>query len=251
MESFSSFPLLPVLPWEHGEALYAPALTSLPQRAIIWAVGATFAAFFTLTIMSEPPLDLVAALECLLFVGREPLSASRLAESLSVPAAEVPALVEELAQRLEGRGLQVLHLAGGYSLATRETFAEMVKVFLEPRPEQLSRQALETLAIIAYKQPLTRPQIEALRGVNSAGVLRLLLDRRLIATAGRDKSPGRPFLFVTTPEFLSLFGLADLSDLPALGEDAAQTLARALDQAEAGRAETEAEEVEEPFTFEA
>jgi segregation and condensation protein B len=200
--------------------------------------------------MKQPELDLCAALECLLFVSREPVLPARLAEVLAVSSEALPALVERLSARLEGHGLQVMQLAGGYSLATRETYAEQVRLFLEPKPEQLSRQALETLAIVAYKQPITRPQIEAIRGVNSAGMLRALLDRRLLTTAGRDKAAGRPFLFVTTPDFLSLFGLADLGDLPSLSEDAAETLARALDQAEAERAGAEAEE-EPPFEFEA
>jgi segregation and condensation protein B len=201
--------------------------------------------------MKQPELDLCAALECLLFVSREPVAPARLAEALAVSTDALPALVEELSARLENHGLQVLQLAGGYSLATREAYAEPVRLLLEPKPEQLSRQALETLAIVAYKQPLTRPQIEAIRGVNSAGVIRALLDRRLLATAGRDKAAGRPFLFITTPDFLSLFGLADLGDLPSLGEDAAETMARALDAAEADRAGAEPEEEEPPFEFEA
>ena len=201
--------------------------------------------------MKQQPVDLCSALECLLFVGREPLSSARLAETLGVPLADLSALVIELSQRLEGRGLQVLALAGGYSLATREAYADTVNRFLEPKPEQLSRPALETLAIVAYRQPITRPQIEAVRGVNSAGVLRALLERQLLATAGRDRAAGRPFLFVTTADFLSLFGLADLSDLPALSEDNAQTLAAALDQVEADRAGAAAEEEDESFTFEA
>jgi len=201
--------------------------------------------------MTQQPVDLCSALECLLFVGREPVPASRLAETLGVPLADLSALVIELSQRLEGHGLQVLALAGGYSLATREPYAETVNRFLEPKPEQLSRQALETLAIVAYRQPITRPQIEAVRGVNSAGVLRALLERHLLATAGRDRAAGRPFLFVTTPDFLSLFGLSELADLPALSEEAGHTMAAALDQAEAERAGAEAEEGEDSFTFEA
>lgn len=200
--------------------------------------------------MQQSELDHCAALECLLFVSREPVAAARLAETLSVPLDTIPKLVEQLSERLAGHGLQVVSLAGGYSLATREAYAEVLRVFLEPKPEQLSRQALETLAIVAYKQPITRPQIEQIRGVNSAAMLRTLLDRKLLTTAGRDKAAGRPFLFVTTPDFLSLFGLSDLSELPALSEDAAETLAHALDRAEADRAGAEAEE-EPPFEFEA
>lgn len=200
--------------------------------------------------MDEASLDLCTAAECLLFVSSEPVPAGRLAEALGVPAERIPSLMDELAERLIGHGLQVLLLAGGYSLATREEYSELVRTFLEPQPEQLSRQALETLAIIAYRQPITRPQIEAVRGVNSAGAVRTLLEKGLIRTAGRDKSPGRPFLFVTSKEFLSLFGLAGLEDLPPLSDGAAETLAKSLKQGgQAGDSATEEEEA--PFEFEA
>jgi segregation and condensation protein B len=199
--------------------------------------------------MEEASLDLCAAAECILFVSREPVPAARLAECLGVPAERIPSLMDDLAARLCGHGLHVLLLAGGYSLATREEYGEVVRVFLEPKPEELSRQALETLAIIAYRQPLTRPQIEAVRGVNSAGAVRTLLEKGLIRTAGRAKSPGRPFVFVTTREFLSLFGLAGLEDLPPLSDDAAETLAASLAH---GQPEGEpASEEEAPFEFEA
>lgn len=197
--------------------------------------------------MDATTLDLCAAAECLLFVSREPASPSRLADCLGLPVERIPSLMEELSARLAGHGLQVVHLAGGYCLATREEYADLVRAFLEPKPEELSRQALETLAIIAYRQPITRPQIEAVRGVNSAGAVRALLDKGLIRAAGRDKAPGRPFLFITTDRFLSLFGLASLSDLPALSEDAVEHLAKSY----AGRECGEPTEEEAPFEFEA
>lgn len=195
-------------------------------------------------------MDLCAAAECLLFVSREPLPAERLAESLGIPPADLPELMAELDQRLAGHGLHLTHLAGGYSLATRPEFAEMLRIFLSPKPEQLSRQALETLAIVAYRQPLTHPQIERIRGVNSASVLRVLLEKQLVATAGREKAPGRPYRFVTTAQFLSLFGLASLEELPPLSEDTAEALAQSLSQ-EKPVAPTPEEEEEEPFDFQA
>ncbi len=198
--------------------------------------------------MEEATLDLGAAAECVLFVSREPVPASRLAECLGVPAERIPSLMDEVSARLVGHGLQVLLLAGGYSLATREEYGEVVRIFLEPKPEELSRQALETLAIIAYRQPITRPQIEAVRGVNSAGAVRTLLEKGLIRTAGRDRAPGRPFIFVTTKEFLSLFGLAGLEDLPPLEADAAEVLAKSLAH---GQAEESTGEEEAPFEFDA
>jgi segregation and condensation protein B len=157
--------------------------------------------------------------------------------------------MDELSARLVGHGLHVLLLAGGYSLATREEYGEVVRVFLEPKPEELSRQALETLAIIAYRQPITRPQVEAVRGVNSAGAVRTLLEKGLVRTAGRDKGPGRACVFVTTREFLSLFGLAGLEDLPPLSDDAAETLAQSLAHGQP-EGEPVAEE-EAPFEFDA
>ena len=199
--------------------------------------------------MEEATLDLCAAAECVLFVSREPVPAGRLAECLDVPAERIPPLMDDLSARLEAHGLHVLLLAGGYSLATREAYGEVVRVFLEPKPEELSRQALETLAIIAYRQPITRPQVEAVRGVNSAGAVRTLLEKGLVRTAGRDKLPGRPFIFVTTNEFLSLFGLAGLEDLPPLGTDAAETLAKSLAHGQEGESATEEEEA--PFEFDA
>jgi segregation and condensation protein B len=199
--------------------------------------------------MEEATFDLCAAAECVLFVSREPVLAPRLAECLGVPADRIPPLMDELSARLAGHGLHVMLLAGGYSLATREEFGEVVRVFLEPKPEELTRAGLETLAIIAYRQPITRPQIEAVRGVNSAGPVRTLLEKGLVRTAGRDKGPGRAFVFVTTREFLSLFGLAGLEDLPPLSDDAAETLAASLAP---GQPEAEpAEEEEAPFEFEA
>ena len=199
--------------------------------------------------MEEATLDLCAAAECVLFVSREPVPAGRLAECLGVPPDRIPPLMEELGARLAGQGLHVLLLAGGYSLATREEYGEVVRVFLEPKPEELSRQSLETLAIIAYRQPITRPQVEAVRGVNSAGAVRTLLEKGLVRTAGRDKVPGRPFIFVTTNEFLSLFGLAGLEDLPPLSDDAAETLAKLPAH---GQPEGEpVPEEEAPFEFDA
>ncbi len=201
--------------------------------------------------METATLDHCNALECLLFVSREPTPPGRLAECLGLPLEQIPPLMEQLTARLEGHGLHVLLLAGGYSLATREAYAEAVRAFLEPKPEELSRPALETLAIIAYRQPISRPQIEQVRGVNSAGPVRTLLDKGLVTTAGREKVPGRPFRFVSTSEFLKLFGLAGLDDLPPLSDDAAETLAKSLSQGREDAAAAAPEEEEEPFEFEA
>lgn len=160
--------------------------------------------------------DLIAALECILFVSEEPLSAARAAEVLQVEPGEVEELVEELKQSMENRGLTVVELAGGYALATRSDYAEYIQTLLEPDPDRLSRQALEVLAIVAYRQPITRPEIDELRGVNSSGVVNTLLEKKLLRVCGRLDAPGRPFLLETTEFFLSTFGLKDLDDLPKI-----------------------------------
>jgi len=165
---------------------------------------------------ASPPDDreLLCALQCLLFVAGEPLPVDRLAQALGQEVTDIPGLCDRLNAHLENQGLHVVQLAGGYALATRPEFADYVQRLLEPEPERLSIQALETLAIIAYRQPITRPEIDALRGVNSGGVVTSLLEKGLIRIRGRKDAPGRPFLLETTAHFLSAFGLGDLSDLP-------------------------------------
>jgi segregation and condensation protein B len=160
--------------------------------------------------------DYPAIIECLLFVSGEPVSAERLAEVLALQPEAIPGLIDQLNEKLKGRGLQVTGLAGGYCLTTRFEYAEWVERFLQPDPERLSVQALETLAIIAYRQPLTRPEIDAIRGVNSSGMVGSLIERGLVRIAGRKDAPGRPFLLETTPAFLSAFGLKELAQLPSL-----------------------------------
>ena len=160
--------------------------------------------------------DYPAIIECLLFVSGEPVPAERLAEMLTLQVDAIPGLIDQLNEKLDGRGLQVTGLAGGYCLTTRFEYAEWVERFLQPDPERLSVQALETLAIIAYRQPLTRPEIDSIRGVNSSGMVGSLIERGLVRIAGRKDAPGRPFLLETTPEFLSAFGLKELTQLPSL-----------------------------------
>lgn len=158
--------------------------------------------------------ELLCALQCVLFVAGEPLPVDRLAQALGREVTDLPGLCDRLNAHLTGQGLHVVQLAGGYALATRPEFADYVQRLLEPEPERLSIQALETLAIIAYRQPITRPEIDALRGVNSGGVVTSLLEKGLVRISGRKDAPGRPFLLETTAHFLSSFGLGDLSDLP-------------------------------------
>lgn len=133
----------------------------------------------------------------------------------------LPRLVDELNKEYgsEGRAFEILHVAGGYQFFTRTDYAGPIQKLLTERSRhRLSRAGLETLAIVAFRSPVTRTEIDEVRGVDSGAVLRTLLDRRLIAVRGRRKGLGRPFLYETTPEFLRHFGLADLSELPRDGE---------------------------------
>ena len=161
------------------------------------------------------PIDVV---EALLFASDTPVEADRIAEVLDLESAAVAReIVESLRSRLEteGRALQVMEVGGGFRLVTRPDVAPwLVKLARSRTRSRLSRPALETLAIIGYRQPVSRPEVDAVRGVNSEAVLDNLLERRMIRIAGRKESPGRPFLYETTREFLVAFGLRDLGDLP-------------------------------------
>jgi segregation and condensation protein B len=156
--------------------------------------------------------------EALLFASDTPVETERIREVLDLPdRAAARALVEELKARYEAeaRGLQILEVGGGFRMATRPELAPwLVRLARSRTRSRLSRSALETLAIVAYRQPVSRPEIDLIRGVNSDAVLESLLDRRLLRIAGRKEAPGRPYLYETTREFLVAFGLRDLGDLP-------------------------------------
>jgi segregation and condensation protein B len=163
--------------------------------------------------------NLHPVLECLLFVASEPVTPQQVADVLSVEEAHASKMLEEFRRTyVNGGGLHVIRVAGGYQLRTRPEFASVVSAFLRPAAQKLSRQALETLAIVAYEQPITQPEIDAIRGVHSDGVLKTLAERELIVEAGRKDAPGRPILYRTTDYFLKHFGLADLSELPKVEE---------------------------------
>jgi segregation and condensation protein B len=161
----------------------------------------------------------VRALEALFFVSDEPLTASVLAQALDVDRRTAESLCDRLQRELEdrGSGLVLRNVAGGWRLFTHPDAAPVVEQFvLSSRQARLTKASLETLAIVAYKQPVTRHQVNGIRGVNSDGVLRALVDRGLIEEAGRDEAPGRPVLFATTPGFLERLGLSSLAALPSL-----------------------------------
>lgn len=173
--------------------------------------------------MEEQELQLTdgklkSILECMLFVSPQPLTVKHVAESLGIEELDVERAIHELRLDYAERGLQIVRIAGGYQMCTRPEYAEYISMLLKPNRTRLSRAALETVAIIAYRQPITQPEIEAIRGVNSDGVLKTLLERNLIRQAGRRETVGRPILYATTEEFLNHFGLNDVSELPELSD---------------------------------
>jgi segregation and condensation protein B len=171
--------------------------------------------------------DIKSAIESLLFVAEAPLTIQRLGEVLEGVAKEdIRSTLDELHAELEAnrRGVRLVEVAGGYQLRTAKVNADWVKKFLGGRPARMGRATLETLAIIAYRQPITRAEIEAIRGVDVDGVINTLLERSLIRAIARKDVPGRPFLYGTTPEFLQLFNLKDLTHLPTLKEMTEMTL---------------------------
>jgi segregation and condensation protein B len=166
--------------------------------------------------------QLKAILEAIVYVTDEPLSAQQMAAALGAPIDKVKRLLDEIAAEFAKpeHGLTVREVAGGYQMSTKPEHHEAVRAFVKKLtpPLKLSLPALETLAVVAYKQPVTAPEIMEIRGVQGAGVLKTLLDRKLIAESGRKNVVGKPILYKTTKEFMVQFGLKDLSELPTLKE---------------------------------
>ena len=162
-------------------------------------------------------LSNAAKLEALLFVATTPVPLTQLGTALGLTPAKLNAALDELSESLVTRGLRLQTQRGRVQLTTAPEIASLIQEFLNlDATSRLSPAALEALAIIAYRQPVTRPQVDAIRGVNSDGVIRSLLNKGLIQEGGRAEGPGRPILYGTTPEFLQHFGLSSLSALPAL-----------------------------------
>ncbi len=161
-----------------------------------------------------------SVIEALLFASEKPLTIEQARNILdNMEANEVRRLLEELKSDYEqaNRGIRITEVAGGFQMITSTNFAPFLKKFFKERHvERLSKPALETLAIIAYKQPLTKLEIESLRNVNVDGVMKSLLDKNLIRISGRKKAPGRPHVFATTKQFLEYFGLKTLEELPKM-----------------------------------
>ena len=206
--------------------------------------------------------DLKNIIESLLFVADEPLTIDRLKQIIGGTETKVlREALDELMQDYETRqgGFYLNPVAGGYQIRTRPEYMEYIKRMLQPKPQRLSKAALETLAIIAYKQPVIRADIEHLRGVDCGGVLRVLLERKFIRVLGRKEIPGRPLIYATTKRFLEVFGLKNLKDLPtpkeieefgsALSEEMAETADK--DQLEADAStETQTDDADTPIKTE-
>ena len=163
--------------------------------------------------------ELMAISEALIFVSDEPLPVKAIADVLEEDKETIRAALEELGREYEQRegGLTLREIAGGWQIATRTEHHEEIRRFLKTRPSaKLSLAALETLAVIAYKQPVTVPEILEIRGVQSASAIKTLLDKRLIVAKGRKETVGKPMLYGTSKDFLLQFGLKDLSELPSI-----------------------------------
>lgn len=165
------------------------------------------------------PAEVMAIAEAIIFVSDEPITSKALGDIIGEDKQTIQAAVEELQKEYEERdgGLQIREIAGGWQIATRTEYHEEVRKFLKTRPSaKLSLAALETLAVIAYKQPVTVPEILEIRGVQSASAIKTLLEKRLIVTKGHKETVGRPMQYGTSKDFLIQFGLKDLGDLPSI-----------------------------------
>jgi len=160
-------------------------------------------------------------IENILFIADSPITIEKIGEVFNgeMNKGEIKKIMDELKTDYNARGIQLMEIAEGYQLCTREEYAEWIKKFYKiDKGSKLSQASLETLSIIAYKQPITRIELEEIRGVDSGGVVRTLLEKNLIKNMGRKKVPGRPMMYGTTRKFLEYFGLKSLSDLPTLEE---------------------------------
>lgn len=162
-----------------------------------------------------------AIIESLLFIAGEPITLSAISKASDIPENDIKKLVEQLSSeyKLRNAGIMITEIAEGYQMTTTSDVVTAIRKFKNiSQTNKLSQPALETLSIIAYKQPITRLEIDQLRGVNSDGAVKSLTDKRLIKIMGKKEAPGRPFLYGTTKEFLQYFGLKNLTDLPPISD---------------------------------
>lgn len=164
---------------------------------------------------------LIGIIEALIFASEKPLTEDEIRRIIpDLAPKEIKGAVTDLKKIYDesSGGIFIAEVAGGYQFRTRPDFSEYIKMMLEEKPKRLSRAALETLAIIAYRQPLVRSDVERVRGVDSGGVIKILLERNLIRILGKKDVPGKPLLYGTTKDFLETFGLKDLKSLPSIRE---------------------------------
>jgi segregation and condensation protein B len=190
----------------------APEPTPEPAAEIIDAPVAT------LPTGDVARTHLKGLIEALVFVSDHPITVAEIAKSAGADKRLVRALAGELANEYAARGIRFEEVAGGYMFRTGAAFAPFVRDVAGKKPVRMSRAQLETMAIVAYRQPITRPEVDDIRGVDSGPVMKMLLDRELVRILGKKDEPGRPLLYGTTPAFLELFGLKSLKDLPSLRE---------------------------------
>jgi segregation and condensation protein B len=196
--------------------------------------------------MTMNPTELKGALEAIIYAADEPATLDQIANAVSEEKTTVRAALDEMiaAYASEDRGMEIRGVAGGYKFYTKPQHHEVVRRFIKSLrpPLRLTMPALETLAVIAYRQPVTGPEIQEIRGVNVSGVIKTLLEKRLIVTAGRKAVMGRPIMYRSSKEFLIRFGLSDLEELPSLKEF--ELLARAALGSDEGIAPIEPESTE-------
>ena len=179
--------------------------------------------------------ELKAIIENVLFAADQPVSVGQLQDLFAetTEKAVLKSALDELVREYQSRNLQLMEVAEGYQLMTRRDYSDWVRKFMKlDKTAKLSQPSLDTLAIIAYKQPLTKAEVEGIRGVDSSGVVRTLLEKKIIAPSGRKKVPGRPIMYRTTRKFLEYFGLMDLKDLPTLEDFKESELAEGQDQSD-------------------
>ena len=196
--------------------------------------------------MTMNPMELEGALEAIIYAADEPATLDQISKAVGEEKTTVRAALDEMiaACASEDRGVEIRAVAGGYKVYTKPQHHEVVRRFIKSLrpPLRLTMPALETLAVIAYRQPVTGPEIQEIRGVNVSGVIKTLLEKRLIVTAGRKAVMGRPIMYRSSKEFLIRFGLSDLEELPSLKEF--EQLARAALGADEGIASTDPESVD-------
>jgi len=196
--------------------------------------------------MDESKIDMI--LEAILFVSRTPVPTAGLAKIAGAGAKAVGESLERLREHYATRGFILEEVAGGWQFRTHPSCAGVLKEYLQTRPVRLTKQSIETLSMIAYMQPVTKARIEEIRGVDSTGVLKFLMDHGFVRIIGKKEEPGRPFLYGTTKYFLEFFGLKNLTDMPRLEEqiELSQEELGGIDQPQEGEAAEEEGEHGEP-----